>query len=155
MDIDRNGLEVLTRAECLNLLRSTPIGRVVVTIGALPAAFPVNFVLVGDDVVFKTGQGTKLQAAVTNAVVAFEADGFETFGHSGWSVLIQGHARELSNGAELTNADRARLGAWLPRSPTAIVRVASERVSGRKLDIDGAAAYRRHALSSTRSEIAQ
>jgi nitroimidazol reductase NimA-like FMN-containing flavoprotein (pyridoxamine 5'-phosphate oxidase superfamily) len=142
MEIDRNGMEVLDRAECLNLLRSTPIGRVVVTLAALPAAFPVNFALMGEDVVFMTGRGTKLQAALRNAVVAFEADGFESMGHTGWSVLVQGHASEISDPSDQVQAHGAGLGAWVPKSPTEFVRVRSEVVSGRRLSIDAAAAYR-------------
>jgi hypothetical protein len=146
MEIDRNGMEILTRAECLKALRSTPIGRVVVTVGALPAAFPVNFVVVGDDVMFMTGKGTKLQAAVRNAVVAFEADGFDTFGHTGWSVLVQGRAAEESDPVRLAQAHRAGLGAWLPREATSAVRIETELISGRKLSLDGAANYRHQAV---------
>jgi len=136
-------MEVVSRREALQLLRSTPVGRVVVTIGALPAALPVNFVVVDDDVWFLTGAGTKLRAAIENAVVAFEADGFEGLGHTGWSVLVQGHATEVTDPAQVENARRAGLGAWLPSSPASLVRVASEIVAGRRISLASAADYRR------------
>ena len=52
----------------------TTLGRVAVTMDALPAIFPVDFPLVGDEIVFLTGEGTKLSAARLGKVVAFEAD---------------------------------------------------------------------------------
>ena len=41
--IDRNGLEVLDRDECLRLLGTATLGRVGITFGALPVVLPVNF----------------------------------------------------------------------------------------------------------------
>ena len=45
--------------------------------GALPAVLPLNFALYGRRILFRTGQGTKLDAAVRHSVVAFEADWFD------------------------------------------------------------------------------
>jgi hypothetical protein len=52
----------LDRSQCLDLLRGTVIGRVVFTDSALPAAQPVTYLLDGEEIVFRTGQGTKLAA---------------------------------------------------------------------------------------------
>ena len=62
-----DGLEILDEHECRRLLASQCIGRVGVTIGALPAIFPVNYVTVDGDIVFRTGEGTKLRAALERA----------------------------------------------------------------------------------------
>src|SRR6478609_6331026 len=90
-----DGLELLTEAECLELAAHRPVGRVAVCMGALPAVFPVNHCMVGRDVIFRTAIGTKLDAALREAVVAFEVDDFDTQGHLGWSVMIVGVASEL------------------------------------------------------------
>lgn len=92
MEIDRNGLEILDREVCLRLLADATIGRVGVSHGALPVVLPVNFVLTDVGVVFRTRRGTKLDAAVDGAVVAFEADSFDPLFHSGWSVVVTGVA---------------------------------------------------------------
>ncbi len=42
MHVDRNGLEVLEREECLRLLAGATIGRLGITIGTLPVVLPVN-----------------------------------------------------------------------------------------------------------------
>lgn len=93
MEVDRNGLEVLPRDECLHLLGQSTIGRVGVSAGALPVVLPVNFVLTEAGVVFRTRRGTKLDAAIDGAVVAFEADAIDPLFHAGWSVVVTGVAQ--------------------------------------------------------------
>lgn len=142
MQLDRNGLEVLDTPECLDLLRQSAIGRVIVSSLALPAAFPVNFAMLDDDVVFRTGVGSKLSAAVDNVVVAFEVDDFEGNSLVGWSVLVTGHAAEITDQDELERARHLPLAPWLPTVPTRFVRVRSQLITGRRLSLDGRAAYR-------------
>src|SRR4051812_13886542 len=50
MNCDRNGLEVLSRHHCLELLSKSKVGRVIFTENALPAALPVNFAVLDQDV---------------------------------------------------------------------------------------------------------
>ena len=59
----------------------------VVNVDGVPAAFPVNFALLDDDIVFRTAPGTKLSAALEGAVVGFEVDRIDPVFESGWSVL--------------------------------------------------------------------
>lgn len=132
MPLDRNGLEVLAREECLELLRTSTLGRVAATIGALPVVLPVNYGVLDGDIVFRTMVGTKLAAAVTNAVVAFEVDHVNG-DHSGWSVLVTGIASEVTDADELAAARVAVPETWLPEAPTHLVRVRSDLVSGRRI----------------------
>jgi len=133
MEVDRTGMEVLPRAECLSLLRGSLVGRVVVTDRALPAAFPVNFALLGDDVVFRTTAGSKLEAASTGAVVAFEVDDLDPVRQTGWSVLIQGRAGLVEDPIDLARAGALPFQPWAPGRRLEFVRVRSELVSGRRL----------------------
>ncbi len=136
MEYDRHGLAVLSRDQCLGLLGSIRIGRVVVSIGALPAAFPVNFGLMDDDVVFRTVPGTKLSAALEGAVVAFQADRFDPTACIGWSILVQGPASVVTDPEELDRARRLRIRSWLPTDRPHFVRIRSELISGRRLPAD-------------------
>ena len=70
-------LEVLNRRQCLDLLQTVRVGRLVFTEDALPAVQPVNFRLRRDDVVIRVAGGAKLAAATHNLVVAFQADELE------------------------------------------------------------------------------
>lgn len=133
MQLDRNGLEVLSRAECLHLLAQSRVGRVVVTDRALPAAFPVNFALLDEDVVFMTTAGSKLEAAEGEEVMAFEADEIDPVRHGGWSVLVQGLASVISDPDELAQARDLHLEPWAPAGQFQFVRIRAELVSGRRL----------------------
>lgn len=133
MELDRNGLQVLSREECLRLLAGSVVGRVVVTDKALPAAFPVNFALLDGDVVFLTSHGSKLDAVTTEQVVAFEVDEIDPRSQSGWSVLIQGWAGLIVQPEDLERARALGLRPWAPLQPSHFVRIRSELLSGRRL----------------------
>lgn len=133
MEVDRNGLEVLDRHECLRLLGSATLGRVGITVGALPVVLPVNFRLVGDRVVFRTGVGTKLDAATRNAVVAFEADQIDPFFHAGWSVVVTGVASEITDPSELVALIAANVPRWAPAGDGRPVEISTRMVTGRRI----------------------
>jgi len=132
MDLDRNGMMVLPRGQCLRLLRRTRVGRVVVNVDGVPAAFPVNFALLDDDIVFRTGPGTKLSAALDGAMVGFEVDRIDPVFESGWSVLIQGPSAVMTDDDDLLRARRLHLRTWAPGDRPHFVRIRAETVSGRR-----------------------
>ena len=124
-------LRELTRDQCLRLLDSVEVGRVGVSIDALPVILPVNFAVADDLVIFRTVPGTKLDAALMRAVVAFEADDHAADGSWGWSVLVRGYAHELHGGT--LRQRTAALRAWaFPRGEaTHFVAVEPTLVTGR------------------------
>lgn len=134
MEIDRDGLEVLDRAECLRLLEGRIVGRIAGTFGALPVVVPVRYAMDGESIVLETGRSTTLGFATAGAVVAFEVDNLHEHGHSGWTVMVTGVAEEIPDGPELE-----RLRSLLPDETDErderherFVRVSSELVSGRR-----------------------
>ena len=129
--IDRNGLEVLERADCIRLLRTASLGRIGITSGALPTILPVNFRVDGDRILFRTGVGTKLDAATRGAVVAFEADDIDPMYHSGWSVVVTGVARQVVDPDDRAVHTTPR---WAPGHDECLVEVSIDQVSGRRLD---------------------
>ncbi len=132
MTFDGNGHEVLTRAESMRLLASTSIGRVGVSIGALPVVLPVNYALVDGSVVIRTTAGSNLDAAVMNLVVAFEIDGVDAVSHRGWSVLVQGVAEEVTDPAELARFRWFPLESWTGLEGH-FVRIDTQILAGRRL----------------------
>ncbi|MGR6919284.1 pyridoxamine 5'-phosphate oxidase family protein [[Actinomadura] parvosata] len=133
MQLDSSGLQVLSRSECLRLLSSTLIGRIVFTDRALPAVQPVAFHLDGERIVIRTGIGSKLAAATRNAVVAFEADEFDPEERTGWSVTVIGHARAVHDPVEIAELAALPLTAWAPGSRDHYIVVDAEQVSGRRI----------------------
>ena len=133
MEVDRNGLEVLSRDECLRLLGTAGLGRVAVTTAALPTILPVNFRFDGREILIRTGRGTKLDAATRNAVVAFEVDEVEPATREGWSVVVTGVARDLTDPDELAEAQTPPLVRWASGDDHRVVAISTEVVSGRRI----------------------
>jgi uncharacterized protein len=127
-----DGLELLEEQECLRLLATSPVGRVAVTIGGLPAVFPVNFAMVDGDILFRTGEGTKLRAAVAHAIVGFQADAIDSTYHEGWSVFVIGRSEEIDDdGSDLVT--HAPVAPWAGGDRHHLVRIRPELVSGRRI----------------------
>jgi hypothetical protein len=133
MDIDHNGLEILDRAECLALLKTVPIGRIAITVDALPVILPVNFVLANDEIIMRTAEGAKLSAAMSHAVIALEADHFEPVDHCGWSVLVQGNSRVIDDPVEVDRTMELPLRSWASERTDRFVAVSLDVVTGRRV----------------------
>ncbi|HZM32664.1 MAG TPA: pyridoxamine 5'-phosphate oxidase family protein [Acidimicrobiales bacterium] len=133
MELDRNGLEVLDREESLRLLGTAVLGRIAVTSAALPLVLPVNFRFDGRQVLIRTSPGTKLDAATDHAVVAFEVDEIDPATESGWSVVVTGIARELTDPAALASLVRGPLTRWATGHAGRVVAISVDLVSGRRI----------------------
>lgn len=133
MQIDRNGFEVLARDECLRLLDKATIGRIGFSHGALPTVLPVNFCLYEERILVRTGPGSKLDAALEGAVVAFEVDDFDAMYHAGWSVVVTGRAETITDPADLAAIKLAPLTRWAPLGTGHVIAISTEFVSGRRL----------------------
>jgi uncharacterized protein len=133
MEVDRNGLEVLSREECLYLLSTVPVARIGVSMDALPVVLPVNFVCTDDEIIVRTAEGSKLNAALAHSVVAFEADDFDPISHAGWSVLVRGTSRVLMLPGEIERARRLALQPWANERGDRYMAITTDLVSGRRI----------------------
>lgn len=133
MRFDAHGLEILGRRDCLALLASVPLGRVVFTDQALPAIQPVNFALDGDDVIIRTPTGSKLGMAMRGTIVAFEADDIDPTSRTGWSVTLIGQARLVNDPSEIARLSRLRLRPWTPGPCDRFVRISGKDLAGRRI----------------------
>jgi len=132
----------LTKSECFALLSGQRLGRVAVVDDQGPAVFPVNFVLDRHMVVFRTDEGTKLDAAVRGSRVAFEIDGADEAARTGWSVLIRGEATEVTDPAELARLRKLRVSPWAPGTKARYVRILPAKLTGRRIWAPGGPAPR-------------
>jgi hypothetical protein len=125
---------VLDEATCAELLESTPIGRIAFSIDGELLVLPVNFAWHENSVVFRTIEGQKLAAAAAHQHVCFEVDHWDPATRTGWSVVVQGLAREVTNWAEDANLDQIGLIPWAKGTWRPIwVRVEPTMISGRVL----------------------
>ena len=133
MDTDEPKLEHLSRDECMRLMGSVPVGRIVYTRQALPAVELVNFALSDGDIIIRTDAGGKLAAATHGAVVAFEADSLDPVGHAGWSVTIVGYSRAVDCGEEIRDLGQIALTSWAPGNRDHFIRISPAVVDGRRI----------------------
>jgi hypothetical protein len=82
----------LSEAECWHLLSVGGIGRLAITIGALPRIVPARFAVDGDRVKLCLGDQDGLTDAVDNTVVALAVDSLADNSPHGWLVEINGIA---------------------------------------------------------------
>jgi uncharacterized protein len=93
-------LDALSETECRRLLGTQTLGRVGMTSGGLPCILPVCYVYDEGVVMFRTGVGTKLRAAESGDVLAFEVDNYDPEMGQGWSVLVLGRASVVTTEQE-------------------------------------------------------
>jgi len=133
MRADGPVLEELSRAECLRLLATVPIGRICYTRQALPAVEPVNFALHDGAIVIRIAAGGKLAAATHRAVVAVEADDLDPVLRSGWSVTVVGRCEEATDAGDIARLDKLGLEPWAPGVRNHFIRIVPAIVTGRRL----------------------
>jgi uncharacterized protein len=133
MDTNGLALEHLSRGECMRLMGSVPVGRIVYTRQALPAVELVNFELDDGDIVIRTDSGGKLAAATRGAVVAFEADSLDVDGHAGWSVTVVGQSRAVTDAEEIRHLEQTALEPWAPGNHDHFIRISPSIVNGRRI----------------------
>lgn len=126
------GLEILDEQTCRELIAGETVGRVAVSLSALPAIFPVNYQVIGGDVFFLTADGTKTNAAIAGNVVGFEVDHLDPARRTGWSVLLVGQAH-LVDDRERAAIPGLDLSPWAGGDRSRLVRIHPELVSGRRI----------------------
>ncbi|HEY3005191.1 MAG TPA: pyridoxamine 5'-phosphate oxidase family protein, partial [Kribbellaceae bacterium] len=67
-----SGVTSLTEDECWRRLETADVGRLAVVIAGEPEIFPINFVVDGHSLVFRTAEGTKLFGITASPRVALE-----------------------------------------------------------------------------------
>ena len=125
--------EELGPNECWYLLGSTEIGRLAVAIRNRPDIFPVNYAVQDETIIINTAPGTKLAAAVLGRAVAFEADVIDPSTKTAWSVVVRGHAEEITELEELVEMDELGIEPWTPTTKTRFMRIIPEVVTGRRI----------------------
>ena len=134
---DGSALTQLPRAECLKLMASVSVGRVIYTRRALPAVELVSFAFDAGDIVLRTDIGGKLAAAARGAVVAFEADWVDLDQQVGWRVTAIGPSRAVTEPDEIGRLKAIGLSSWTPGAPAHFIRISPEILNGRYLRANG------------------
>ena len=127
-------LQQLTTAECLAHLRTKEFGRLAVIVDGAPDVYPVNYVMDGDAVVIRTEPGSGVDGSILQRV-AFEADEIDDESHEGWSVVVRGVVREVTDAVDAPSK-RARslpLTPWAPGRKGEWIKILDTTIVGRRL----------------------
>lgn len=127
-------LEPLDQEACLSLMATEVVGRLGTIDGLEPLIFPVNYVLDGLTVVFRTAPGTKRRAR-WRTPVCFEVDSLDRARHLGWSVVAKGALEEVDqqDGSLFESVRRLPVEPWASGAKDHWMRLLIREVSGRRL----------------------
>lgn len=129
----RTGLEQLSADDCWDLLAATPVGRVGIIVDGRPEIYPVNHAVDDRTLVFRTDPGAKLRGLGRSPAVCYEVDGVDPGARTGWSVLVKGHATEITDLAERRRADALDLALWAGGEKVRWIRLTPTEVTGRRI----------------------
>ena len=121
-------LQNLTVEQCHEHLAAGGVGRIVLSTGSGPVAFPVNFVFTAGAVVLRTSDA---MTAKVSGVVAFEVDHIDDAMSEGWSVLVRGHARLIEDPEERAVAAHLDIEPWAGGPRLNVIRIEPFEVTGR------------------------
>ena len=121
-------LESLTADQCREHLAAGGIGRIVLSTGSGPVAFPVNFVFTDGAVVLRTSDA---MTAKVSGVVAFEVDHIDEAMSGGWSVLVRGHARLIEDPDERAVAAHLNVEPWAGGARLNVISIEPFEITGR------------------------
>ena len=136
---DRRVLEPLSEAECMRLLASGGLGRLVYNSRYGPTAMPTVYRIEGESVVLGTWDPAlfdeDLRTGIAHAEyqVAVEADQLDLEAREGWIVLVRGAAHHLDTEAERAPLIGAGLEPWIDGVAAHFIRVTPTSTWGNRV----------------------
>jgi len=127
-----SSIEHLTAEECWRLLDNVRFGRLAVAAAGDLDIFPINFAVNGEDLYFRTGEGTKLMAAMLAERAALEADYRDKAAGEAWSVVVKGRPEVLDQSADIAVAEELDLQPSVTTPKQRFIRLSATRISGRR-----------------------
>lgn len=129
MAANTEAVTTLTPEEAWALLTTQKVGRLVTRVTDFLDIVPLNYVVDGESIVFRTAAGSKLSQLTINNEIAFETDSFDDV--SGWSVVIHGTAAKVEIEAEILACEKLDLKPFVATMKPNFVRITPRSISGR------------------------
>jgi uncharacterized protein len=132
--LDRGGrLETLDRDECRRLLDSMNIGRLAYCTDFGPRIMPMNYTLISERLIFRTGMDTEASGYLINRPIAFEVDQVDEFLRTGWSVLVVGNAGPMDEASLRLLDYRQSPQPWPEGRRSLVIQLPLTTVTGRRV----------------------
>jgi hypothetical protein len=110
----------LDAEECWELLAQASVGRIALSIKALPTILPVQYYLAGRTLAICLGQHGSPKESVDETVVAFAADAVDGSSQSGWTVQVQGVAHLPTTNGPSRNCGQPAAGQIVRIEPVTV-----------------------------------
>jgi nitroimidazol reductase NimA-like FMN-containing flavoprotein (pyridoxamine 5'-phosphate oxidase superfamily) len=124
----------LDERTCRTLLAGAEVGRVAVCTATGPMILPVNYVVDGVSVVFRTAPYGVLGRHAWQERIAFEVDHVDVPGRAGWSVVATGRGVLVEDPDELAVLRAFKdPQSWAPGSRLLYIRLAWDQLTGRRV----------------------
>ncbi len=128
-------IEEIDTKTCLRLLERHRFGRVGITDDHGPLILPVNYVLDGRAIVFRTDPGAKLLAAVEGGTACFELDEVDEKRRFGWSVLVRGRVTQVVQEGERRRLSERLIEPFAGGPKAYIARIQGASITGRRIPL--------------------
>ncbi|MFE7844261.1 pyridoxamine 5'-phosphate oxidase family protein [Microbacterium sp. NPDC057407] len=132
MDTADDVVVKLDEEECWDLLEHAELGRMAINVAGDQEIFPVNFVVDGGRLYFRTAPGSKLAGLTANPRVAFEIDEYDDA--SAASVVVKGTASRVELQSEIDALDALPLRPWIPTLKYRWVKITPDALTGRRFN---------------------
>ena len=116
----------LPEQECWELLAAASVGRLALSVRALPVILPAQYYLDGRRLVVCLGHHGLPERALDETVVAFAADSIDPVTRSGWLVQVQGRS-------VIPRGLRIDTDCGWPASRAQVVQIEPGRISGQRM----------------------
>lgn len=124
----------IPEAECRQLVEDHGfVGRIAWMGAEGIELMPVNYIADSDAVVFATAPSVRDRIATASGTVVFEVDASYPLEHSGWSVVIRGHASEITGEIAVERLGRGRLRSWAGPVDAVWMSISIEKMTGRRI----------------------
>lgn len=118
--------DALSERDCWELLATVSVGRLALSVRALPVILPVQYYLDGHRLALCLGHHGVPERALHETIIAFSADSIDPVTRSGWSVQVQGRS-------VIPRGLRVDTDCGWPSSAAQVVEIEPGRISGRRM----------------------
>ncbi|MFK0253904.1 helix-turn-helix domain-containing protein [Streptomyces sp. NPDC090445] len=123
----------LDEAACRRLLGTHGVGRIAVFTPDGPSVLPVNYLVTGTGIAFRT-HAHAVVATAAGTEAAFEIDRIDDVTSEGWSVLAVGELAAVTDAGELRHLSaEARAHPWAGGERTHWMKLTPVRLTGRRV----------------------
>jgi nitroimidazol reductase NimA-like FMN-containing flavoprotein (pyridoxamine 5'-phosphate oxidase superfamily) len=125
----------LSLHECRDLLSTHGVGRLAVHTEGGPVIVPVNYGVVGGSIVFRTAPDA-VPSRAAGCRVAFEVDRIDGAFSQGWSVLVCGHARAVTDPDSVRRLQELAYSTpWTGGQRDLWIRIDPLNITGRRITV--------------------